>query len=107
MLKIFAGLATVVVAAYAFADLEGSYIVPQDHAAIQYKSTPVSDRVASLQQRLRDGKSKLGFSQQHGYLEAVLKALNIPEASQVLVYSKHEFSGSAHLSEDGARSVFR
>ena len=48
-------------AAYAFADLDGSYILPRDHAAIQYDTAPVHDRVAALQERLRSGKVKLEF----------------------------------------------
>ena len=89
MRKIIAGL-TVVIAAYAFADLDGSYILPQNHAAIQYDTAPVTDRVAILQQQLRDAKGGLPF-ESHGYLEAVLKALNVPVSSQVLVFSKTSF----------------
>ena len=56
MRKILAGLAAVV-AAFAFADFDGSYILPLNHAAIQYNTAPVTDRVAALQQQLRDGKA--------------------------------------------------
>ena len=90
MRKLLVGLAAVA-AAYAFADLDGSYILPRDHAAIQYDTAPVNDRVAALQQRLREGKAKLEFGGQHGYLEAVLKALDVPVSSQVLVFSKTSF----------------
>jgi hypothetical protein len=90
MHKILAGLAAVV-SALAFADFEGSYILPLDHAAIQYNTATVTDRVAGLQQRLRDGAQTLKFDDRHGYLNAVLKALNVPVSSQVLVYSKTSF----------------
>jgi len=46
--KTLAGLAAVI-ATCAFADFEGSYILPQDHAAIQYHAAPVTDRIARLQ----------------------------------------------------------
>jgi hypothetical protein len=90
MRKVFAGLA-VVLAAYAFADFDGSYILPQDHAAIQYHAAPVTDRVSGLQQQLRSGNLKLEYRDGHGYLRGVVKALNVPVSSQVLVYSKTSF----------------
>jgi len=37
------------------------------------------------------GEVKLEFGDQHGYLAAVLKALNVPQESQVLVFSKTSF----------------
>ena len=104
MLKILVGLA-VVIAAYAFADLDGSYILPQDHAAIQYNTAPVTDRVAELVQQLRDGKVKLAFDERHGYLEAVLKALDVPVSSQVLVYSKTSFQ-APRISPRMARALY-
>jgi len=84
-------LAGLVVSAFAFADFEGSYILPLDHAAIQYNTAAVTNRVAGLQQRLREGTVPLKFDGRHGYLNAVLKALNVPVSSQVLVYSKTSF----------------
>lgn len=80
-----------VAAAWAYADFDGSYIVPRDNAAIQYDAAPVADRAAAFQQKLRDGKAKPEFRDAHGYLEAVLKALDVPVSSQVLVFSKTSF----------------
>ena len=57
MYKILAGLAAVV-SAFAFADFEGSYILPLDHTAIQYNTATVTDRVAGLQRQLREGKPR-------------------------------------------------
>ena len=90
MRKTFLGLAAVT-AAFAFADFDGSYILPLNHAALQYNTTPVSDRVAGLQRQLREGKVKLDYDDRHGYLSALLKALGVTESSQVLVYSKTSF----------------
>ena len=90
MRKTFLGLAAVT-AAFAFADFDGSYILPLNHAALQYNTTPVSDRVAGLQRQLREGKVKLDYDDRHGYLSALLKALGMAESSQVLVYSKTSF----------------
>jgi hypothetical protein len=89
------GKAFVVLAAaaavWAYADFDGSYIVPRDHAAIQYDTAPVTDRAAAFQQKLRDAKVKPAFRDAHGYLEAVLQALDVPVSSQVLVFSKTSF----------------
>src|SRR3954454_3475903 len=92
-------------AAYAFADLDGSYILPREHAAIQYSAADGKDRVAQLQQKLRDGKLRLEFDEHHGYLPAVLKALNVPVSSQVLVLSKTSFQ-APRISPRMARALY-
>src|ERR1043166_6518290 len=92
-------------AAYAYADLDGSYILPRDHAAIQYGAADGKDRVAILQKKLREGKLRLEFDGHHGYLPAVLKALNVPESSQVLVFSKTSFQ-APRISPRMARSLY-
>ena len=102
--KLLAGFFAVV-AAYAFADFEGSYVLPVDHTAIRYTTAPVTDRVARLQQQLRDGAFKLKFDDRHGYLEAVLKALNVPVSSQVLVFSKTSFQ-APRISPRTARALY-
>ncbi|MBS1872551.1 MAG: hypothetical protein JSU00_05010 [Acidobacteria bacterium] len=89
----------------AFADLNGSYILPQDHAAIAYSTAPVTDRVAAIQAQLRTGKLKLKYDDRHGYLEPLLKALNIPIASQVLVFSKTSFQ-APRISPRTARALY-
>ncbi len=104
MRKFLVCAATAIVA-YAFADLDGSYILPRDHAAIQYGSAPVHDRVAALQERLRAGKVKLEFREPHGYLDAVLKALDVPVSSQVLVFSKTSFQ-APRISPRMARALY-
>ena len=92
-------------ATYAFADLDGSYILPRDHAAIQYGAADGKDRVAAFQQKLREGKLHLDFDEHHGYLPAVLKALNVPVASQVLVFSKTSFQ-APRISPRMARALY-
>jgi len=88
--KAFVVLAAVA-AVWAYADFDGSYIVPRDHAAILYDTAPVTDRAAAFQQKLREGKAKPTFRDAHGYLEAALQALDVPVSSQVLVFSKTSF----------------
>lgn len=74
-----------------FAGLSGSYLLPLDHPAIQYDKAPVDDEVTRLQHRLDTGEVKLQFEDQFGYLRSVLKALDMPLTSQVLVFSKTSF----------------
>jgi hypothetical protein len=83
-------LASVVV----YAGLDGSYVVPSDHEAIQYSKAPVDDAVAQLQKRIAAGEVNLEYHADLGYLPSVLKHLNIPESSQVLVFSKTSFQAS-------------
>jgi hypothetical protein len=104
MRKFFVCAATAF-AAYAFADLDGSYILPRDHAAIQYGTAPVQDRIAAFQEQLRSGKAKLEYREPHGFLDAVLKALDVPVSSQVLVYSKTSFQ-APRISPRMARALY-
>ena len=75
----------------ALAGLSGSYVVPLDNEAIQYATRPVDDPVARLQKKIASGELKLNFNDEHGYLDSVLKALDVPVESQVLVFSKTSF----------------
>jgi hypothetical protein len=81
-------------AAAAMASLSGSYIVPLDHEAIQYATRPVHDPVHSLGERIARGGVKLEFDETHGYLRSLLKALDVPIESQVLVFSKTSFQAA-------------
>ena len=78
-------------AGLALAGLSGSYLVPIDHQAIQYSKAPVDDAIARLQRRLDSGEVKLKSDDSFGYLRSVLRALDVPESSQVLVFSKTSF----------------
>jgi hypothetical protein len=73
------------------ADLGGSYVLPLNHEAIQYNSRAVKDPVVQLQEALRKGEVKLEFEPEFGYLRSMLKALDVPLSSQVLVFSKTSF----------------
>jgi hypothetical protein len=79
----------VVVAAGAQAQLDGS-IVSLEHPAIGYRTQPLRNPVADLQERLAQWKSQLAFDARPGigYLPAVLRELRVPLESQLLVYSK-------------------
>ena len=55
---------------------------------IAYRSTSADNVVTALQQRLDRGELRWRWSEDHGYLPALLGALDIPVSSQVLVFSK-------------------
>jgi hypothetical protein len=76
-------------AATAAAQLDGS-IVSLEHAAIGYRTAPLVNPVAELKQRLERGGAELAFDPRPGigYLPALLRELDVPVESQLLVYSK-------------------
>lgn len=66
-----------------------------DQPPIRYSSAAVSDPVAKLQKRLLSGKVTLERDGERGYLTSLLKAMDIPVSSQVLVFSKTSFQREA------------
>lgn len=59
-----------------------------DRAPIRYADSTPANVISRLQERMDAGKVKLAFTDDHGYLPAVLKELKIPVSSQMLVFSK-------------------
>jgi hypothetical protein len=55
---------------------------------IKYSQREANDRVSRLAEQIASGKAELPFDEKFGYLPAVLKALNVPVSSQMLVFSK-------------------
>lgn len=71
------------------AQLDGT-VLSLEHPAIDYRSPALTNPVAELQQRLEQGKVELAFDARPGvgYLGALLRELEVPVESQLLVYSK-------------------
>ena len=88
------------------ADLAGSYVVPLDDEAIRYATRPADDPVQRLNRKIAQGEVKLEFDDAHGYLRSVLKALDIPVESQVLVFSKTSFQAAAISPRAAKGAVF-
>lgn len=66
--------------------------LPYEGAPINYLTAKVDDPIARLGARLKSGEAKLIYDEkQGGYLASLLKALAVPESSQVLVFSKTSF----------------
>ena len=55
---------------------------------INYSAAKPRNAVARLQERLDAGTAKLEFEPEHSYLRSLLRELEVPESSQVLVFSK-------------------
>ncbi len=62
-----------------------------DGEPINYRSSAADDAVARLARRLRSGEKVLEFGGRRGYLDALLRELEIPASSQALVFSKTSF----------------
>jgi hypothetical protein len=59
-----------------------------DAEPIRYSASTPTDAVARLQERVAAGKASLRCEKRFGYLRSVLRELDVPESSQVLVFSK-------------------
>ena len=55
---------------------------------ISYSASTTDNDVSKLQTSLAHGEKKLEYSKEHGYLPALLEALDVPVSSQMLVFSK-------------------
>ena len=61
------------------------------HAETQATLDAAIKRADELQKQIDDGKVKLEFDDEHGYLESTLKALGVNASSQMLVFSQTSF----------------
>jgi hypothetical protein len=59
-----------------------------ERAPINYTTATPNNAVSRLQDRLSAGKARLDYGKEHGFLQSLLKGLNVPESSQLLVFSK-------------------
>ncbi len=70
-------------------DAQGRWMgVLDEHPAIEYGIRPTTDAIDALNARLASGQTTLAFEPGSGYLRAVLQALDVPAASQMLVLSR-------------------
>ena len=74
------------------------------HPAIAYDG-PTHDPVARLNERLLRGEVQLEAEPVRGYLRAVLRALDVPASSQVLVFSKTSFQ-APRIGPSNPRAIF-
>jgi hypothetical protein len=94
----------IVTGVWALGDLTGVFTGALDHPAIEYSTRPVEDPVAGLNRKLDEGGT-LEYEPAHGYLRAVLDALEIPVESQITVFAKSSFQ--QHLiNPANARAIY-
>ncbi len=74
------------------------------HPAIAYEG-PTNDPVARLNERLRRGDLQFTSEPVRGYLRSVLAALDVPESSQLLVFSKTSFQ-APRIGPSNPRAIF-
>lgn len=79
----FAGLAGLVTSSAAGQDIERD--------PIRYSVATPRNVISRFQERLAEGTVKLEYEPMQGYLRSLLKGLDVPESSQVLVFSKTSF----------------
>lgn len=78
----------------AVAQFDGLFDGSPEHPSIDYADRPVTDPVAELNRKVQEGAVELKFDPSQGYLRSVLKALNVPIESQVVVFSKTSVSSA-------------
>lgn len=59
-----------------------------EQAPIHYSQARPDNRVSKLIERINAGQAKLTYDEQTGYLSSLLKELDVPVTSQILVFSK-------------------
>lgn len=91
------------VALAACAALAYGQVLPINHPSIT--SLPLSDPVTELSRKIEQGKVKLAFHPETGYLPAVLQALDIPLESQMAVFSKTSVQ-AMHIDPANPRVVY-
>ena len=76
-----------------------------EQAPINYSASEADDVVSRLQTRIEKGEAALEHDEAHGYLKGLLRELNIPISSQVLVFSKTSFQPS-RISPRTPRAIY-
>jgi hypothetical protein len=76
------------IATIAVAQRTDVFVESSNHPAIAYRTGPVHNAVADLDEKLEHGSVQLAFDPDTGYLRPILDALKIPVESQSLVFSQ-------------------
>ncbi|MEM6365135.1 MAG: hypothetical protein AAF745_11950, partial [Planctomycetota bacterium] len=72
---------------------------------ILYSDTPPDNRVSRLIDQIRNDEIRLTYNRPHGYLRSLLEALEIPESSQTLVFSKTSLQVE-YISRRNPRAIY-
>jgi len=100
------GLAATLSGAVVLAQGTGLFRLSRDHAAIQYSTRATRNAIVRLNERIAQGELQLAFdAPPRGYLQSVLKALDISSSSQMLVFSENSLQ-RAHISKATPRAIY-
>ena len=83
----------------------GTFDLSPEHPAIQYSTRETTDAVAALNRRIQAGQVQLAFDGPGGYLKSVLDALDVPVASQTLVFSETSLQYQ-HITASSPRALY-
>lgn len=76
-----------------------------EEAPFHYSNTPAANRVSRLNEKIKSGEVKLAYTQERGNLKSLLEALEIPESSQTLVFSKTSMQ-IEYISRSNPRAIY-
>jgi hypothetical protein len=79
--------------------------IPFEREPISYLTATPHDPVARLEERLQAHQVSMRYEGRQGYLRSVLKALDVPVSSQVLVFSKTSFQRSK-IAPESPRALY-
>ena len=79
--------------------------LPFGQSPISYHNAETNDVIDILKKQVDSGAIDLEFDPKHGYLPAVLKALDVPQSSQLLVFSKTALNPKL-VSPKNPRAIF-
>ena len=76
-----------------------------DREPILYRDTAPTNPISKLPNDLKSGKKVLDYNDTRGYLASLLKALDVPQDSQTLVFSKTSLQRE-RISADSPRALY-
>ena len=100
LLLIFSGLLAILDAQRA-----GSFMGSPEDPAIEYSTARLNNVVEEVNRRIQAGAVPLTFEGRGGFLRTALEALQIPVASQLLVFSGDSLQGKL-INEQSPRSIY-
>lgn len=83
----------------------GTFSGSRENPAIRYSSAPLTDSVSQLARAVAEGRARLAFDADHGYLRSVLEALQVPAESQTVVFSQTSKQGEL-ISPKNPRALY-
>ena len=83
----------------------GAFRASRDHPAIAYSTGALSNVVSELNDKIQAGEVELRFQGRGGYLDSVLRALDVPVESQIAVFSKTSRQAS-EITSQNPRAIF-